>query len=120
MNISAFKQSKYMTKANCERPILCTVESVTLENVAPDGQAPENKAVIHWEEDVKGLVQGSQGLALIAKALGSEDTDDWVSKRLTVFVDPAIAYGGKLVGGIRCRAPKSAKPVVNQDAEDDE
>ena len=111
MNINAFKQSRYMTKMDVERPLVCTISEVKSENVAPDGQAPENKAVIYFEEDCKPLVQGSQGLAKIAKFLGSEDTDDWTGKKVTVYIDDNIMYGGKEVGGIRCRAPKGAKTV---------
>jgi len=48
----------------------------------------------------------------MAKACGSEDTDDWIGKQVIVFVDENVSFGGELVGGLRIRKHKVAAPVA--------
>jgi hypothetical protein len=48
--------------------------------------------------------------------MGSDNTDDWIGKQIVLFVDPSVSFAGKIVGGIRLRAPKG-KTIAK--AEDD-
>jgi hypothetical protein len=45
-------------------------------------------------------------IQLCAQICGSEDTDFWIGKRIVLYTDPNVSYQGKLIGGIRVRAPK--------------
>jgi len=58
----------------------------------------------------------AQIIAQIAKAdrrANYEDTDSWVGLRIVLYADPNISFGGKLVGGIRARAPRIVQPQQN-------
>jgi hypothetical protein len=54
----------------------------------------------------------------------SEDTDDWTGKKIVLYNDPNVSYAGKIIGGIRVRAPKvkaaaPVKPMVAAEVFDD-
>ncbi len=99
---------KYVQQSDVDPPILVTIEKVQEDNVAPDNQAVEIKYIIHFLENVKPWVPGFQMLTMIHHINGSGDTDDWPGTKIVLFKDPSVMYGGKMVGGIRCRAPKTA------------
>jgi len=85
---------------------LLTVRSVTQENVAMTGAPPEMKWCLHFHEEERPMVLNSINAQLIAGFLGSEETEDWTGHKIVLYVDPTIVFGGKLVGGIRARAPR--------------
>ncbi len=54
---------------------------------------------------------------LIAKITKSEETDAWSGHKIVLYDDPSVSFGGKLVGGIRVRAPRlpaAARPAQAQ------
>jgi len=48
-------------------------------------------------------------MQLIARFTGSEDTENWEGKRIILYDDPSVSFGGKLTGGIRVREFKGKK-----------
>ena len=98
--------SKYRKKDAVDPPRLMTISRLEQENVAQEGQPAENKWVMYFAQAQQGLVLNSTNLQLCAQALGSDETDDWMGKRVVLYSDPNVSFGGKLVGGIRIRAPK--------------
>ena len=101
--------SKFLKKEDCDPPILLTVRGVKQDNVGTEAE-PDEKWTMLFHEDVKPLVLNSTNLQLIARIMDSDDTDDWTDKQIVCYSDPNVSFGGKLVGGIRVRAPKKAKP----------
>lgn len=117
--ISEMKESKFLKQNDVGAGMLCTVQGVDQENVAKQGAEPEMKWCLLLEESDKPLVLNSTNIQLCAKIFGSDDTDDWTGKKIVLYTDPNVSYGGKIVGGIRVRAPKAkpvakAKPVVEE------
>jgi hypothetical protein len=57
----------------------------------------------------------STNAQIIAQITGSEDTDHWPGHRIVLYNEPSIAFKGKVIGGIRVRAPKAqaVAPTVN-------
>ena len=106
MHISNFSDSKFLRKADCDPPVLATIERLEEVDVSLDGEPAKLKWALHFEELDKPLIVNSTNAALIAKVTGSEDTDEWISHKIVLFHDPNVSFGGKLVGGIRVRAPK--------------
>jgi len=45
---------------------------------------------------------------LIAIVTGSEETDDWIGKKITLWNDPTVSFGDKMTGGIRVQLPQAA------------
>ena len=110
--ISEMLPSSYLKKEDCDPAILVTISEIKHENLAMEGKPPELKWVMMFVEQEKGIVLNSTNIQLAASICASQDTDDWIGKKIVLYSDPNISFQGKLVGGIRIRAPKSGgKPV---------
>jgi hypothetical protein len=106
--VSEMRESKFLKQSDIGAGALMTVRGCEPHNVAKEGAEPENKWCLTFEESDKPLVLNSINIQLCEKIFGSDDTDDWVGKRIVLYVDPTVSYGGKVTGGIRVRAPKQA------------
>ena len=77
--------------------------------------------VMYFTEAVKGLVLNPTNGQIIAQFIGSDESDNWVGHKVVLYDEPNISFGGKLVGGIRVRAPRvqgqppaATKPLFKQ------
>jgi hypothetical protein len=104
--ISEMKESKFLKQNDVGNGALMTIAGCEKHNVAMAGADPEMKWCLEFAETDKPLVLNMTNMQLCAKALGSEDTDHWIGKRIVLYTDANVSYGGKIVGGIRVRAPK--------------
>ena len=114
MNVNQLKQSKFLTRGDVGKGILVTIRGdVYQENVAKEGAPEENRWCIAFDEVEKPMVLNSTNGQLIAKVCGSEESENWNGHKIVLYDDPNVSFAGKLVGGIRVRAPKqpAAKPV---------
>lgn len=111
MRIGEMKESKFIKKEDVGQGKLVTIAGLEQQNVAMEDQPPEMKWVIHFHEFPKGMVLNWTNIQLIAKALGTEETDEWAGKKIVLFEDPNVSFGGKLIGGIRCRAARNQEPA---------
>ncbi len=109
-HISAMRESKYLKQSDLPKPILVTIKDVNQENLAMEGQSIEFKWIIHFVENVKPMVLNSTNAQIIAGITGSEITEDWQNHKIVLYADPNISFQGKLVGGIRARAPRNQAP----------
>jgi hypothetical protein len=107
MNISALKESKFLKKEDAGKGILVTIKSVEELNVAKEGAPQEFRWCLWFQESEKPMVLNSTNGQIIAQITGSDDTDGWTGHKIVLYHDPAISYAGKIVGGIRCRAPRN-------------
>ena len=108
MNLSDLKQSKFLKKEDVANPVLVTISRIAQENVASEGQEPDAKCVVYFQELDKPMVLNSTNGQIIARIAGVDTNIErsWIGTRIVLFNDPNVSYGGKLVGGIRVRAPK--------------
>lgn len=116
MKIGQMKESKYVKKEDVGTGKTVTIDRIEQENVAGENQPEEMKYVMYFKEAQKGLVLNWTNLQLAASVCGSEETDDWPGKKIELYEDPNISFGGKLVGGVRIRAPQQAQqqPAAQQ------
>ena len=105
--IHEMKSSKFLKREDVGEGVVCTIVGVSQENVAKEGVDPDMKWVLHFVNVDKPLVLNSTNMTLIAKFLGSDNTDDWMGKNIILYDDPAVSFGGKLTGGIRVRQFKN-------------
>lgn len=112
MKTAEMIESKYLKKEDVgEDGVIVTIAGFDKVNVARDDEAAEYKYTMRFEEFSKPMVLNATNIQLTEKALGSNDTDDWIGKQIIVYNEPNISFGNKLVGGIRIRAHrKSAGP----------
>jgi hypothetical protein len=109
MKIGQMMAGKYLKKEDCDPPMLVTIDRFEEENVAREDQPTDMKWVMYFKDNEKGLVMNSTNLQLAAIAFGTQETDEWIGRSLVLYHDPNVSFGGKLVGGIRVRAPKGQK-----------
>ena len=105
-NINEMLQSKYLKKEDFPEPVMMTITSITKVNVAKENEKPQYKYAMSFEEVAKPLLLNSTNIKIAAKALASDDSDDWVGKKIVVYNDENVAYGNDIIGGIRLRAPR--------------
>ena len=115
MHINQLTESRFLKKEDCgPQGILVTIKTISQENVAKEGVPEELRWAICFEELEKPMVLNSTNIQLCEQVFKSDDTDDWQGKRIVLYTDPNVSFQGKLVGGIRVRAPKAttapAKP----------
>lgn len=97
-------ESKYLKQSDVDVEATVTIQKVGKANVARENDEPEYKWLIRFEEFSKPMVLNSTNIKRLAKACNSEDTDDWVGKKVTLYVDPDVEFAGNVVGGLRIRA----------------
>jgi hypothetical protein len=91
----------YLQQEDIPEPTTVTItssKSVTFED------DDKEKLALYFEELEKGMICNATNINLLIALLGSDETDDWVGKQVTLYVDPTIMFGGKKVGGIRIRS----------------
>ena len=111
-NISELKESKYLKKEDVGQGALLTVKGCVHVNVAKEGDPQEMKWALLFHEVAKPFILNSTNGQIIAGFLGKDNTDDWVGHKIVLFHNPAISYGGRLMGGISARAPRNQQPKV--------
>lgn len=110
-SINDLKSSKFLKKEDVNDGMLFTISAVDQVNVAVEGAEPEMKWALHFKEVEKPMILNSTNGQIIAGFTGISDNIEvgWVGKQVVAYSDPNISFGGKLVGGIRVRAPKVQK-----------
>lgn len=105
--VSEMIVSKFLRKEDIDDDIIVTCKSVALEDMP--GEAGEQRWVLMFRELPKGLVLNTTTIRVLAKAFG-EDSDSWIGKKVTLYVDPNVSFKGQVVGGLRLRPmkPKAA------------
>lgn len=103
--VSEMIQSKFLRKEDFDDgDQVLTVKNVKLEDMpGDDGQ---QKWVLYFRELPKGMALNSTTIRVLEKGFG-DDSDHWIGKRVMVYVDPNVTFGGRLVGGLRLRTPKA-------------
>lgn len=99
--------SRYLSKADIPAPVVAVIASVANEPLG-QGQAQEVKPVLSFTGDSpKPMVCNASNWDTL-EGLYGEESDNWTGKRIEIWVDPTVMYGGKREGGLRLRAPAAA------------
>lgn len=102
--------STYVGKDDLEQPTVLTIGNVVQEEIESDGTV-KLKAVMHFtERDAKPWIVNAGNWMTIEDVYG-EESDDWTGKRVELFVDATVMFGGKRVGGVRVRIPAGTAPA---------
>jgi len=102
--VSDMIQSKFLRKEDFDEDRIMTIRGVKLEDMpGDDGQ---KKWVLYFREEAKGMALNVTTIRVLEKAFG-DDSDQWVGKKVKVYVDPNVSFGGRVVGGLRLMPPKN-------------
>lgn len=107
--IGQMLESKYLKGSDVEHETVATITKVGQGNIAKPGDEPELKWMVRFEELSKPMILNSTNIKRLAKACQSEDTDDWIGKKVVVYFDPDIEFAGNVVGGLRIKAHHGSK-----------
>jgi hypothetical protein len=106
------------------KEVTLTIARVVAEKMRPNPKAPEvQKLVAYFREARKGVVMSKSLAYQIADILGSEETDDWAGKIITLTTE-WMDMAGRKVLTFHAKRP-TTKPVASHQipkglADDDE
>jgi hypothetical protein len=101
--------NSFLTKDDFPSPALATITSL-VQTTLQGAEGPEAKWTAIFAEFDRGLLLNRTNIRTLADFLGN-DTGTWIGKKIVVYTDPTVSFGGRTVGGIRVRAPKQAVQV---------
>ena len=101
--------SKYLKQQDIQDDTLVTIAGLKKLNVALEDQDPQMKWCLKFKEFDKPMVLNATNIVLLERACGSDNTDDWMGKQVTIYVDSNVSYMGKITGGLRVRLPRYVK-----------
>lgn len=107
-DIGQMTESKFLKRSDVGGGALLTIKSCEQMNVARKEDAPELKWCLCFAETEKPMVLNRTNAELISMISKERNSDNWGGVKIVAYDDPSISYGGKLVGGIRVRAPRGA------------
>jgi hypothetical protein len=111
MKISKMFPKRYATGEDLQgKTITLTITTIALEKMHPQPNAPEaEKWVIYFKEAKKGIILSRTLANQIAEVLGSDETDEWLGKRIMVYPQP-MTVAGRKVTAIRARTALKGQP----------
>lgn len=98
--------SRFLKESDIGPGQLWTVKKVVQEEIGR-GDDKEMKWVMYFNETHKCLTINKTNSKKVEKALGSDNTDDWIGAKIVVYWDHEVEFAGEAIGGIRLRAPKN-------------
>lgn len=98
-----YRISRFLQQRDVEKPILAEIAGWREEIISPDDEEP---SVLILFKGLKPLVLKPVNNALIASIAGTDVFEEWTGLKIVLYVDKTISFGGRITGGIRCRAPK--------------
>lgn len=106
MDVNSFL-SPYLKAKDIQKkgPFEYTISAVKAETVGR-GEDAEEKLVLYFKETKQGLVLNKTNLGILTELFDSDDSDDFIGKKVAVTHDPNVRYGGKRVGGVKLAATK--------------
>ena len=86
------------------RAVTVTIDRVLPERMRPNPQSPEmQKFVLYTVEGKKGIVLSKTLANQIAQVLESDESDNWIGKKVTLYPEPITVAGIQRIA-IRARA----------------
>lgn len=98
-------KSKYIRGKDLEGkpPLTLTIADVSEELVGRGGRQ-ETKCILWFNEDHRGISLNKARVGILEAAYGPE-TDLWSGKKVRLYFDPNVEFGGRRVGGVGIRTP---------------
>lgn len=99
---------KFLKKEDFASERTLTIKGCEKFNVAMENQPDEYKPGLTFEEEPRPLILNKTNWTLIAGFLKSDDTDDWIGKKVTFYNDSSVQMKGKVIGGVRAKPADQA------------
>lgn len=128
MKIGQMFSGNYLKAADLDDELLVvTIENVEAVSLRDNSGSEVIKPVLHFNGMESGLVLNKTNANMVCKALGSDDTDDWVGRKITLYVAevefrgdvvPAIRVKSKPPGGTKKKREKPPSEATDVDLDD--
>ena len=106
--------SRFLSKGDVgEDGVVLTIARFSEEDVQTGDDDFESKTVMHFEGSTKPMILNRTNAQLLGVATGVRTVGEAIGRQIVVFADPTIAFGGRVVGGLRIRkAPGSPRTAA--------
>jgi hypothetical protein len=116
MKMNEMFPGKWLKKEDVPVPAAATISRVGREEVNADNGGKEMKVVMAFAEaHLKPMILNIGNATALSELFG-DDSANWLGKRVEIYTDPNVMFGGKRVGGLRLRAPSAAAAPAPQPA----
>ena len=103
-NANDFLGGNYLKKEDIEGEMTVTMTNVWSESVL---NSRRKKLIASFREFEKPLILNKTNIRCLAQIFGTVDTTVWRGV-VTLYVEAAVEFGGRVVGGIRVRPTRKA------------
>lgn len=118
--VDDLRKSNFISRGDVENPILVTIMGCKEFNVAKDGAEPDLRWALIFDEIDKPFICNVTNGEIIKQITGTGNLDNWKGAKIVLFIDPSVMLKGKMVGGIRVRAPKAGYQAPEPEPQDDD
>ena len=99
-----YNESKYLKHQDLNgADTVVTIKDVTREEIKEKDGTSKKKFIVYFREMEKGLVLNTTNMNMLYSLLKSDDSDEWIGKRITLYEKDDIEMGGEIKSGIRIR-----------------
>ncbi len=114
MNINDMYPRKYASGLDLDgRAVTVTIAGIKKESMRPPGAGPVEKYVLYFRETPRGVVLTRILAGQIAAAVGTDETDQWTGKRITLYPE-TIPVAGQQRTVIRATAARVEKDLPRE------
>src|SRR5215470_17533219 len=125
MKMSDAFPSKYLKADDLEDgDLVVTISDAQFEEFTdPKTKRPDNKPVLYFQgNEAKPLVLNKTNYKTISQLLGSDDTDNWTGRKISLYATEVESFGEVTLGiRVRLKAPatklKAAAAPAKSDAQ---
>ena len=105
--------AKYLSRADISEhdDTVLTIKSYEQETMGQGKDAVE-KWVLYFREIKKGLGLNKTNGKMCCKLFGSDDMDDWIGKKIAIYVKDDVEYQGEILSAIRVRSKLPGAPAA--------
>ena len=104
--MAVFKTSQYIKKEEIKQPITLTIAAYEKRNVGSE-ESPDHKWCLLFEEVEDALTLNATRGNQLTEDFGDGEMDNWIGRKVEIYVDPSVKYAGKKVGGLAVRGIKA-------------
>lgn len=98
-------ESKYLRKDDVgEDGVILTIRGFKVDQIKTDDGGMEDKIILHFvEPDMKPMVLNKTNSQLLSVCTGAKTAGEAKGKKIVVYNDPTVSYGGRVTGGLRIK-----------------
>ena len=91
-----------------------TIASINAKETIVTNEGKSTKAVVHWVEKEKSMILNVARAKAIQKVTGTPYMDEWIGKKVQLYIDNKVKAFGEIVSAVRVR-PFAPKMVAKQE-----